>query len=491
MLLINELKRNFKSPIFLILLVLIIIITVISIVFSIEDYNRDVLLKNNHSNYDIFKNENPTIEFKEEDYEEVYNYIADSEGVSWQQYSNRARWELYNYQDESLNELFYKNYIRNNNAIINKDIEEYNKTKLFDSLIKINDLASGYWLSDKNQSKLDEINNLAWDDVSDGARLDDFEFDKETFGGIGGSGTYIIENYLFRTEYYYYLYKNDVSPVKWDYLEWVWDEPTNLSNLYKYMKNILPLLIIVIPILLSYDSINKDINTGAIKLLLTQGVSKTRIYFSKYLANILMVIILLIFSLLFVNLFSYFYLDDYVPIKYPIVYDKEGLSTFESEDNFEIRNNESYKGKELFTFYEIPYNTYTLYMKSLTKDILVPHYQRIKDFIMFDKVILLSIAFSILFVGFITSLTFIFSTLFNDRLMSISITMGVFGLFYILTYKYVNNSYNNISPFHLNNGLRIVQGTYNVTMLGAFIILLVSILFLNIVGYLIFKKKES
>lgn len=64
-----------------------------------------------------------------------------------------------------------------------------------------------------------------------------------------------------------------------------------------WIKNVIPIIVIIVVILLNYDLINRDVREGSLKQLITQSTSRWKYYISKFIAGMVMATFVIIFSL--------------------------------------------------------------------------------------------------------------------------------------------------------------------------------------------------
>ena len=207
-------------------------------------------------------------------------------------------------------------------------------------------------------------------------------------------------------------------------------------------------------------------------------------YLSKFFASTIIVVFTIILPLIVTNLYLKTNIKSQ-PMNYPIVYDKQGLTKLKPSFNFMEENFETYGKYEHQAFYKIPYSK-----MDTTKNLSVPLYQQNTDLIGFNKFLMLTSIYTLLFIMFMVSFIQLCSTIFNNTIISLLATTGIYGLFYFLFNPYLYGKNYNLCPFTMSNSARIVAGTHNVTMLTAFLVLTSATLILLFVGTKYFKRKE-
>lgn len=455
---INELKRKLKNPVIWILTLIFIILLYINIERSYESNQMDIILnydpRINEVSADVYYTDSGKESFYGKNYEDYISRYDDGTSLSY-----------YN--------VGLLNYELGKKAYFDNDLKESNRLAVFNNLLIVNKYANSIYNPQSELSKYlcQIVNEDLWDKVSNGIKYEEIDFKNKSSHNL-----YHVISGIFNVRYFYYLYCNNLEEIETN-------EFNNLYVLYNWLLNIIPIAVIVIGILLNYDLINKDIKEGSTKLLLTHSIARWKYYLGKFLAGTVVVILVLIISLVIATV----YLNTQVktePINYPVVYDKQGLTRFKPSFNYMEENFEKYEKYEYVAFYKIPYS------KVDDSSFKFPLYQRNVDLIAFNKFILISFIYLILFTMFLVAFVQLCSAIFNNSYISLFATILLYGGFYYLSKPYIYGEHYNLSPFTMNNSLRIVAGTYNVTMLTAFIILTLSIIVLLFTGIKYFKKKS-
>lgn len=122
--------------------------------------------------------------------------------------------------------------------------------------------------------------------------------------------------------------------------------------------------------------------------------------------------------------------------------------------------------------------------------IMTPLYQRNVDLIAFDKFLLLSFFYMILFIMFLVAFVQLCSAIFNNAYLSLFVSTALYGGFYFMFKPFLHGKNYNLCSFTMNNSAIIVAGTHNVTMLTAFLVLTSSTVILQLIGIKYFKKKS-
>ena len=309
-----------------------------------------------------------------------------------------------------------------------------------------------------------------WDEVSGGIPYEDINFFPT--GGVFTHG----KNYSFlKAKYYYQLYLNDFEPI-------YSDDINNVTYLYNYFFNIVPLFILIIPILFIYNNINKEKNTGSLKLVLTQSISRWRYYIAKWISGVLHALFTLLLAPIVISTVLGVQ-NGFVSMKYPTLYLKNTMSSFSTIPNYFDAIKMQYDYPQLnptFSYFAPSHRIFT--------DVIFPH-ERV-DIIPFYQYLLMVLLLTILFVAFAVALVQLISAIINKEIISFVGATGIFAVGTFLSSPFKQGKNLNLSPFTMEHGSRIVIGTYNISALGSVLILLGSTLLLLVIGCRYFKKKE-
>jgi len=347
-------------------------------------------------------------------------------------------------------------------AEFNEDYRSYNRYKAFYSLIyaKMYMSHSDRILSKAAKMEIKEI----WDEVSDGTRFEDIG----TY--FFGNQTYLMDFLnIYEAKFHYYLYNNDLDVV-------YKDDINNISFLYKYLIDVLPVLLLAFPVLLAHNSINKDVNSGIARLVLTQGIARWKYYISKYISGVLYILFLLYMPLIFISAiigFNY----GFGSLKYPVFYYPLGFKGLIPRHNFVEGLAAPYK---YIGISRLPKQSVRGFETILLGDEIIPFY----------NFLILVVLFAILFALFAVALAELISAIINSQLISFGLASAVFTAGYKLSEPYIHERHYNLSPFTMNNPVAIINGSCNATALASFLILCLSAILLLTIGILYFSKKN-
>lgn len=308
-----------------------------------------------------------------------------------------------------------------------------------------------------------------WNHVSNGTPYDSIDFRPEfTQSGIEAQ-------LLLEVRYWNELYQNDIEPI-YD------DEANNITVWYSFLYNVGPILFILVPILVTYASINNDKNSGVLKLLLTQSVSRKKYYFSKWIVSVIQSFLVIVIPSLSMGIF-YGLKNGFVSLIYPVTYLSNIWTRLKPIPNY-IENifpdgKQTALGRSTF-MHMAPSNPY--------EEIFIQPHQGV-DLIPFYKYVLIGLIILILYVSLITALVQLMSALFNNGVVSLAASAVIIGSSIGLTHFMTIGEHYNVMPLSFFKIGRIIEGTQNVTVLGAVLMLLLSIGLLLFGGVKYFDRK--
>ena len=308
-----------------------------------------------------------------------------------------------------------------------------------------------------------------WDHVSNGVSYDSIDFRPISLE----SG--IEAQLLLEVRYWDELYQNNIEPI-YD------DEANNITVWYSFLYSVGPLLFILVPILVTYASINSDKNSGVLKLLLTQSVSRKKYYFSKWIVSVIQSFLVIVIPSLIMGLF-YGLKNGFVSLIYPVTYLSNIWTRLRPIPNY-IENifpdgKQTALGRSTF-MHMAPSNPY--------EDIFIQPHQGV-DLIPFYQYILIGLIILILYVSLITALVQLMSAIFNNGVVSLAASAVIIGSGIGLTHFMTIGEHYNVMPLSFFKIGRIIEGTQNVTVLGAVLMLLLSIGLLLFGGVKYFDRK--
>jgi len=356
----------------------------------------------------------------------------------------------------------------------NNDIREVTRLLTFNHLLR----AKGGFVTN-NTIGNPYFNNEAlemWDEVSGGIPYENINF-FPTGNAFGETKYY----QLLYAKYYYQLYVNDLEPI-------YSDDVNNITYLYDYFFNVVPLFVLIIPILFIYNIINKEKNSGSLKLVLTQSISRWKYYISKWVSGVVHVISMLILPPAFISTILGLK-DGFVSFKYPTLFLKNTMTSFGTVPNYldAIKMQEGHLTR--FGFRSTTFSYFAPSHRIVIHPYHIYPHERV-DVIPFYQYLLMVLLLTVLFVAFAVALVQLISAIINKEIISFVGATGIFAVGTLISSPFKEGKNLNLSPFTMEHGSRIVIGTYNISALGSTLILLASTLLLLVIGCRYFKTKE-
>lgn len=304
-----------------------------------------------------------------------------------------------------------------------------------------------------------------WTDVDPSFKYDDISFSYTLFPFIEEP-----DKWLFDTEYYYRLSLLDVPSLPRESV-------SGWSLFYQFSRKILPYWIIICSLIISIDSIRSDLETGAIKTILTSGITRFWYLTMKTSVSWLLSFLATIFPASVIS-FIYGVNQDPSYLNYPVLFLTDGWSSLRTIPSYL----NSVKPKLGFDFYSgisltpVDVNLSPIYDST--------EWITLKE--MYAGILLLSLL-SILFYVLAFQLS---SILFKNRIIAFGLSsllaMAAVQLSSILTH----GQRINLSPFSMNDPVRILGGLHNVTPITSLLVLLVSVATFFLLSSLIWRRKH-
>lgn len=354
------------------------------------------------------------------------------------------------------------------NLSYSDDFREMNRLISIISMLQLREYYSG----DKLNAAIDESIKPIWIGVMDGIPYESVDFTAK----VRGEGALPTNLYLLMAKYHHYLYEYNLKML-------FNDELSNISLLYRLLDTILPIAIVVLSVFLAYNTINAPLKDGKIKLLISSGVNRKRIFFSTWGSNLAQIIVILVIPIIL--LYGFVFLSgNTVSLDYPMVILSDPLTEFEGISNFYDVAKETGRLSELYpnSLGRIPpINGYFAYGGDIhPRTEIVPFYQ----------FFILTFVLAILFIAFLSALSILMSTIFKNYIISLLMSSSTFMIGYVSTINLTKMDRFNISPFTMFNPVRTLEGVYNTTFLSSVTILFFSTTVLLLAGSIIFKHKN-
>lgn len=280
-----------------------------------------------------------------------------------------------------------------------------------------------------------------------------------------------IDHFLTESKYYYTLYKNNIQPIHKKHID-------SITFLYIYLNDIIPIFLGFIVLIVIFDSINDEWSNGSLKLVLTQPFSREKYLISKLIAGMLQVVFIVIVPALTISIGLGFF-DGFKNYNYPVLYLEKGFQTFQPLPNYLQRDFERVGANQslgISTYSNIP-DVSSGMSSRLT---LTPLY----------KFLLLALLLLLLCIVFYVVLNNLISSITKNKIIALAISAIITLMGFIISQRWTVGDKYNLSPFTMNNPVRILNGTYNVTALTSVVVLVSTSLLLFLSNILYYRRKD-
>lgn len=349
-------------------------------------------------------------------------------------------------------------------ALKEGDYKEYNKLATLGDILLAKQIAI-------DQNRLREMSLkkqvlTIWNELSDGIHYDDVYFNY-------GSGFISVNFYTFLTwaRHDYSLYQKDLISI----------DPYHIDSttfIYIYMRDILSLIGMIIIIILSFDSINSEWTGGNQKMILTSIYSRNKYILSKVVVGIMYALSVILIPVVIISI-GYGIIDGFTNYNYPVLYSKDSFSALTT-----IPNYVEYDLSNVGYNFKLGLSIYSGFPKGgsgMSKSlILVPLF----------KILLIGMVILTLYITFYVILSTLVSSMQKNKIISFVILMLISLSGTFISLPLTLEDHVNLSPFSMNNPMRILNGTYNTTAMSSIIILSGTSLVLLLFNLYYFKRKD-
>ena len=346
-----------------------------------------------------------------------------------------------------------------------EDYREWTRLSAFAALIYAKSAAYGEGEQEKESFKSEAIE--IWNEVSNGIDYDDVDFK------YGDKTAYKTSSdfHLSEARYYHTLYKKGLDPIGRNHIN-------SITFLYRYFDDIIPIAIGFIVLILIFDNVNEEWSNGSLKLVLTQPLSRKEYLASKLIVGILYSLFIVLIPALIV-LIGFGIVNGFQNYNYPVLYLGEGFKTIEPLPNY-LKRDVDEKGGNDFQGISIYSNIPGSNSGLSNRLVLIPLY----------KFILLSLLLLTFCIIFYVTLNLLISSTTKNKIIAFTISGLITLIGTVYSQKWIVGDKYNLSPFTMNNPVRILNGTYNATALTASIVLLGSALIIFLCNNLYYQKKD-
>ncbi|GAB6108941.1 ABC transporter permease [Fusibacter bizertensis] len=350
-------------------------------------------------------------------------------------------------------------------ALKDSDYKEYNRLSALGKILTAKQIAIA-------QNRLREMSLkkqvlTIWNELSEDMNYDDIYFENN---GRKADGKYFYE-FVAEAKHDYELYVKDLVLI----------DPYHIDSttfIYTYMRDILPFIMMIIIIILSFDSINSEWTGGNQKMILTSIYSRHKYILSKVVVGIMYALSVILIPVVIISI-GYGLSDGFNNYNYPVLYSKDNFSALTTIHNY-VEFNLSNVGYNLrlglSIFSGFPKGEMGM-SNSLT---LVPLF----------KFLLIGMVIVILYIAFYVILSTLISSMQKNKIISFVLLMLISLSGTFISLPLTLEDHINLSPFSMNNPMRILNGTYNTTAMSSIIILSGTSLVLLLFNLYYFKRKD-
>ena len=437
-----DLKRKIKNPRTLFVIILIFILSL----QKIGQYNIESRKSDNSGLY----NRSEAIERRGR--RGLNNYVLD--------YGDKA-------DDNIINsyEVMENTGIQMKMAVKNEDYSEYNRLSTFGNLITAKSIISK---EDRLWQMIFQKQAMEiWDNVSNGIPYDDVYFEK-----IGPRGNLpFYYKFLIEAKHDYILYTENLISLEPYYID-------SISFIYMYLNEVLPFIMAFIILILTFDNVNEEWNSGSIKVTINNIFSRNKYIASKIITGILYNLFVIAMPPILISLI-YGLFDSFGNYKYPVLYLKNGFKTLKPLPNYLE-----------FDKINVGYNTsigISLHSGIPKGEMGISN--RLTLMYLY-KFLILSIILLLFSIIFYVALNTLISSLSKNKIVGFIISAIITIVSTIISKPLTMNEHLNLSPFSMNNPIRILNGTYNVTALASLLILIGTSFLLILINIQYYKRKD-
>ena len=350
-------------------------------------------------------------------------------------------------------------------ALKDNNYKEYNRLSSLGKILTAKQIAI-------NENKLREMSLkkqvlTIWNELSEGVHYDDIYFHN-----IGRKGqVHFFYMFIAEAKHDYELYLKDLAPIDPYYLD-------SMTFIYTYMKDLLPFISMIIIIILSFDSINSEWTGGNQKMILTSIYSRHKYILSKVVVGIMYSLSVILVPVMIISI-GYGMFGGFNNYNYPVLYSKENFNALKTIHNY-VEFDMSNVGFNLTLGLSI-YSGFPKAELGMSNSLtLMPLF----------KILLIGMFILILYVAFYVILCTLVSSIQKNKIISFVFLMviSISGTF--LSLPLTQDEHINVSPFSMNNPIRILNGTYNTTAISSILILLGASLLLLMLNLYYFKRKD-
>ncbi len=296
--------------------------------------------------------------------------------------------------------------------------------------------------------------------------LPEIEYDYFKLSQVESTGFSLTMKKIINIKYKYDLYSKNIRYVDNYSLN-------NLTFTYNMINKFLPLILCILVVMITFNSISDEYRTGISKNIVTQPFKRSRYYLTMVFANFLSIVIVVLSTMVVLNLLVGFS-SSFQSLDTPILtHDKQW-------------NNISITGMDLEKAYNATSTKVYLGPTEVSYDDLVMNLFDSYGFITFKTFLIEAVGVYLLYTFFLTALSVLISSIFVEKMKTLMTLVVIIALGYFAAY--LKPSIFNV--FSTARVTQIITGSINLTLLGSFLVLGISILITILVGIAYFKRKD-
>ncbi len=257
--------------------------------------------------------------------------------------------------------------------------------------------------------------------------------------------------------------------------------------------------LIIVMILLVFDSFYRDYNSGVFKNILTVPTNRFRYIITKTTSSVIAISIFVFTPIIITAIILYFY-NGYDAIDYPVYISRNTLFTFKptkeyipfiSKDSiYSPLTHSKYKDFcELAPVMRFPVDAVDASFNEVYN--CIDYFSARSVFMISLKTyITLSITYFFIVIIFIASLSTLISLIFDSAALNISILLITLGSTNLINQFFIGSKILKFIPFTFLSPTALLMGTIPYTYLNGLIILITCIIMLTFMNYHILKRKD-
>lgn len=287
----------------------------------------------------------------------------------------------------------------------------------------------------------------------------------------------LIQEYpgnVLRASVYYEQYKKNLAPLSAHSAD-------SMSSVMHIFEKLFPYFLILITCIICLDMISDDKQNGTIKLYLTQPVKRYRYlldlvkkYFlrSLFMVFIPVIIVFIVFGIR----------DGFKTIDAPVLAYEKGITSIDSIDNNITAIKTVYDEDREIYFSNVRINP-------ANPEDMEPQLEL--NIIPFWKMLFIAAIYSMVMILFYISLNLLFHVIFRNPIVSAACFafVAIVGTA-ISSPENAVFTYNSVNPFCFRNPVYAITGYIGYSCLYSIIIVAAYIIVINLISFVIFKRKD-